>query len=90
MEKIKKRSAKRVSAVKSASAAKPVKKAASAAKPAHAVRPAPAKKNVHHEHLHRLVRDKAYELYVIRGYSTGNDLDDWLGAETLVRQELGI
>jgi hypothetical protein len=36
------------------------------------------------------VRMKAYELYEKRGYSHGQDLDDWLEAERKVKKELGI
>ena len=36
------------------------------------------------------VRMKAYELYEKRGYAHGDDLDDWLKAEHIVKKELGI
>ena len=36
------------------------------------------------------VRMKAYELYEKRGFSHGQDLDDWLEAERIVKKELGI
>lgn len=36
------------------------------------------------------VRMKAYELYEKRGYSHGDDLEDWLKAEQIVKKELGI
>ncbi len=36
------------------------------------------------------VRMKAYELYEKRNYSHGKDLDDWLEAERIVKEELGI
>jgi hypothetical protein len=36
------------------------------------------------------VRMKAYELYEKRGYAQGDDLDDWLKAEHIVKKELGI
>lgn len=36
------------------------------------------------------VRMKAYELYEKRSYTQGNDLDDWLKAEHMVKKELGI
>lgn len=36
------------------------------------------------------VRMKAYEIYEKRGYSHGKDLDDWLEAERIVKEELGI
>jgi hypothetical protein len=36
------------------------------------------------------VRMKAYEIYEKRGYSHGQNLDDWLEAERIVKKELGI
>jgi hypothetical protein len=36
------------------------------------------------------VRMKAYEIYEKRGYAHGNDLEDWLNAEQIVKKELGI
>lgn len=40
--------------------------------------------------LRELIACKAHELYEQRGGSPGRDLDDWLEAEQLVRQELGV
>ena len=40
--------------------------------------------------LRELIARKAHELYEQRGSSPGRDLDDWLEAERLVRQELGV
>ena len=40
--------------------------------------------------LRELIARKAHELYERRGGSPGQDLDDWLEAERLVRQELGV
>ena len=86
MEKVKTRSAKRVSAPKTA--AKPslvktvVDKIVSAASPTHS-------KISADEYIQR-VQYKAYELYVQRGYNHGNDLDDWLEAERLVKVDLGL
>jgi len=40
--------------------------------------------------LRELIACKAHELYEQRGGSPGQDLDDWLEAERLVRQELGV
>jgi hypothetical protein len=34
------------------------------------------------------VEKKAYELYAQRGYTNGNDLQDWLTAEQVIAQEL--
>ena len=33
---------------------------------------------------HRMISEAAYRLYVERGYADGNDVDDWLTAETEV------
>jgi hypothetical protein len=40
------------------------------------------------EELHRRTAEKAYELYLRRGCAPGGELDDWLQAECLVRQEM--
>ncbi|MFA5388393.1 MAG: DUF2934 domain-containing protein [Candidatus Omnitrophota bacterium] len=47
-------------------------------------------KRVSREKFMQLVQEKAYELYEKRGSSQGNDLEDWLDAERLVKEELGI
>ena len=36
------------------------------------------------EQIQDAIRLKAYEIYVQRGYTQGNDLDDWLTAEQMV------
>ena len=36
------------------------------------------------ERIQDIIRLKAYELYAARGYSLGNDLEDWLNAERIV------
>ena len=33
------------------------------------------------------IQNKAYELYVKRGYTDGNDLKDWFEAERIVKKE---
>ncbi|OGX27802.1 MAG: hypothetical protein A2705_05105 [Omnitrophica WOR_2 bacterium RIFCSPHIGHO2_01_FULL_52_10] len=38
--------------------------------------------------IRQRVEKKAYELYEQRGYTTGNDLQDWLDAEQIVVREL--
>lgn len=38
--------------------------------------------------IQQRIVEKAYELYVNRGYTHGNDLQDWLDAEQIVLQEL--
>ena len=38
--------------------------------------------------IRQRVERKAYELFEQRGYSHGNDLNDWLEAERIVNQEL--
>lgn len=40
--------------------------------------------------LRELTARKAHELYEQRGGSPGQDLEDWLAAERLVRQELKL
>jgi len=39
------------------------------------------------EELQEQIRQRAYELYYERGAEDGHDLDDWLQAETEVRQK---
>ena len=36
------------------------------------------------------VRKRAYEIFLQRGASYGNDLDDWLRAEKEIKQKYGI
>ena len=36
--------------------------------------------------LEERIRQRAYELYVMRGNQSGSELDDWLQAEDEVRQ----
>lgn len=38
--------------------------------------------------IHQRIEKKAYELFEQRGYSHGNDVNDWLEAERIVNQEL--
>lgn len=45
---------------------------------------------VSREEFMQLVQKKAYELYERRGCTSGNDLEDWLNAERLVKKDLGI
>jgi len=40
------------------------------------------------EEFMQLVQKKAYELYVKRGCKSGNDLEDWLRAERIVKEEI--
>lgn len=42
------------------------------------------------EEFMQLVQKKAYEIYEKRGCKSGNDLEDWLNAESLVKEDLGI
>ena len=41
------------------------------------------------EEFMQLVQKKAFEIYEKRGCKSGNDLEDWLNAERLVKEELG-
>jgi Protein of unknown function (DUF2934) len=45
---------------------------------------------VSREEFMQLVQKKAYEIYEKRGCKSGNDLEDWLNAESLVKEDLGI
>ena len=45
---------------------------------------------VSREEFMQLVQQKAYELYEKRGSKQGNDLEDWLNAERLVKEDLGV
>ena len=47
-------------------------------------------KRVSKEEFMQLVQKKAYDIYEERGYKAGNDLEDWLNAERLVKEELGV
>ncbi len=38
--------------------------------------------------IRQRVEKKAYELFEQRGYTNGNDLQDWLAAEQIIAQEL--
>ena len=39
----------------------------------------------HADDMDARIRQRAYEIYQARGYSTGNELEDWLEAERQVR-----
>jgi len=45
-------------------------------------------KRVSSEEFMQLVQQKAYELYEKRGCKQGNDLEDWLNAERLVKEDI--
>ena len=45
---------------------------------------------VSREEFMQLVQKKSYELYEKRGCQPGNDLEDWLNAERLVKEDLGL
>ncbi|MCX5692256.1 MAG: DUF2934 domain-containing protein [Candidatus Omnitrophica bacterium] len=45
---------------------------------------------VSREEFMQLVQKKSYELYEERGCRPGNDLEDWLEAERLVKEDLGV
>lgn len=47
-------------------------------------------KRVSREEFIQLVQKKAYEIYERRGCQPGNGLEDWLNAERLVKEDLGI
>ncbi len=87
MEKMKTRSAKRVSDPKPADA-KPsiVKKVVETVISA----TSPVRQKVSADEYIQRVQFKAHELFVQRGYANGNDLDDWLEAERRVKADLGL
>jgi len=47
-------------------------------------------KRVSREEFMQLIQKKSYELYEKRGCQSGNDLEDWLNAERVVKEELGV
>lgn len=47
-----------------------------------------AKTNVNTAEIQQLIEKKAYELFEKRGYTHGNDFQDWLDAEQIVTREL--
>lgn len=58
----------------------PVKEGASARKTGSA--------DINSSAIREQIQKKAYDLYERRGYSHGNDLQDWLEAEQIVAEEL--
>jgi Protein of unknown function (DUF2934) len=50
--------------------------------------PPPPPLTLSDDELYARVARKAYELYQERGEDAGHDLDDWLTAERLVKEEL--
>jgi hypothetical protein len=47
-------------------------------------------KRVSREEFMQLVQKKAYEIYEKKGCQSGNGLEDWLNAEKLVKEDLGV
>ncbi|MGB2630922.1 MAG: DUF2934 domain-containing protein [Candidatus Omnitrophota bacterium] len=45
-------------------------------------------KNLSTEELNVLIEKKAYELFITRGHSHGNDLSDWYQAEKFVQKSI--
>ena len=45
---------------------------------------------VSREEFMQLIQKKSYELYEKRGCQQGNDLEDWINAERLVKEDLGL
>ena len=48
----------------------------------------PKARRVSREEFMQLVQKKSYEIYEKRGCQSGNDLEDWLNAERLVKEDL--
>lgn len=44
-----------------------------------------SKDSLPQEQMDKIIRDVAYNLYEQRNYVPGNDLDDWLEAEKIVK-----
>lgn len=40
--------------------------------------------------VYEMIRKRAYDLYVKRGYSHGKDQHDWFEAERQVKREMGL
>ncbi len=49
-----------------------------------------SEKRVSREEFMRLVQKKAYEIYEKRNGQSGNELEDWINAERLVKEDLGV
>ncbi|MBI5376140.1 MAG: DUF2934 domain-containing protein [Candidatus Schekmanbacteria bacterium] len=48
------------------------------------------KTQVSDEEFRAMVQQKAYELFENRGNSGGSDLEDWITAEKMIKEQLGI
>jgi len=48
------------------------------------------KTQVSDEEFRAMVQQKAYELFENRGTSGGSDLEDWITAEKMIKEQLGI
>lgn len=46
--------------------------------------------NISNEKMFEAIRKRAYELYCKRGYSHGNDMNDWLQAEKEIKRQMGL
>ena len=46
--------------------------------------------NMSNEKIQEIIKKRAYDLYCKRGYSHGNDRNDWYEAERQVKKELGL
>ncbi len=46
--------------------------------------------NISNPKVYEMIRKRAYDIYVRRGYSHGNDQHDWFEAERQVKREVGV
>jgi hypothetical protein len=49
-----------------------------------------AKRRMSSDELNRLISERAYSYFEKRGFQQGNDLDDWLRAESEIKKELNL
>lgn len=47
-------------------------------------------KKISQDQLFDEITQLAYQFYVDRGYQTGNDMDDWLKAERIVKSKYSL
>lgn len=47
-------------------------------------------KNVSQDQLFNEISKLSYQFYVDRGYQSGNDMDDWLKAERIVKSRYNL
>ena len=84
MEKVKTRSAKKITdTVKKIVGVK-----GGSAKKSTAEKKSLGRRSLSQEEIARRIQEKAHDLFAQRGYTHGNDQDDWYRAEQIVRSEI--